>query len=65
MANTAWFGDDFAIGRSGTHLEGGLGGQVAVGEGKLNLYGEASWQERLSHSGTTGLSLNGGLNFRF
>jgi len=66
--NKAWFGDDFDIGRSGTHIKAGLGGQIAMGD-KLNLYGEASWQERVSHGkslgGTNGLSFNIGLNLGF
>jgi|GEM_PF-659973 len=62
--NTAWFGDDFSLGRGGTHVEAGIGGQVSIGK-QVNLYGEANWQQRVSKGGTSGLSLNAGFNFRF
>jgi len=62
--NTAWLGDEFKIGRSGTHLETGLGMQIPVSQA-LNLHGEASWQRHLSHGIGKGRSLNLGLNWRF
>jgi len=62
--NTAWFGDAFEIGRSGSYLESGAGMQIALSQ-SLSIHSEASWQQHLSHGIGKGRSLNLGLNWRF
>jgi len=62
--HTAWFGDNFAIGRSGTHLKTGAGMQITLGK-HANLYSDVTWQAPISNAGTRGYSLNFGFKVRF
>jgi len=58
-----YMGTDFGYGSVGTHVEVGLGGQLAVGSNII--YGLASWQEHLTRGGTSGIRFDAGANIKF
>jgi len=59
-----FLGDNFRIGEFGTHIEGGLGVNLDMTK-NASLYGDVTYQGRVSDGGSNGLSLNGGLRFQF
>jgi len=62
--NQIWLDHNFYSGRFGTHLETGIGIDAAL-FGRASLYGDMSWAERVSSSGSSGITLNGGLKASF
>jgi len=59
-----WLGQDFHLGKSGSHLHGSVGVN-AYATPQLQVYGEASWQTRLSSAGLRGVGVSAGVRYRF
>nr|WP_317993671.1 autotransporter outer membrane beta-barrel domain-containing protein [Bartonella gliris] len=57
-------GDSFQLGAFGSSLEAGLGFNAQLSP-KFVLYGDATYQQRLSKAGFSGTSFSGGLRYRF
>jgi len=58
--NRVWLGQDFELGRVGTHLEIGAGIEANWRQ-KFHLYGDVNWQKNLVSYGISGLQFNAGL----
>ncbi|AGF74891.1 autotransporter [Bartonella australis AUST/NH1] len=60
----ASFGDDFQLGALGSSLEAGAGVHAQLSS-KLALYGDLSYQHRLTSAGFSGMNFSGGLRYHF
>lgn len=58
------FGDAFQLGAFGSLLETGLGVQVILPQ-KITLRGDVLYKQKLTEAGFSGISLSGGLRYRF
>jgi len=59
-----WAGNEFKLGKFGTHLETGLGMSVDMSKNS-RFYGELAWQERISSAGSSGFRFNSGICVNF
>ncbi|AGF74893.1 autotransporter [Bartonella australis AUST/NH1] len=58
------FGDDFQLGALGSSLEAGAGVHAQLSS-KFALYGDLSYQHKLTSAGFSGTSFSGGMRYRF